>query len=471
MKQCAAAHGAVEVVSYLLDQHASNPELDILQLDADGYSAVHYLALCFDKRSAMRIARRLKDVGLSIDGKTSLPHRGGGATENAHTGQAPAPNIAELGVDSDEEETGTESDEQESGTDSDEEESDFGSDEDEMDPHWAQLATAAPVTLACYMGNFSCARALLKFGASILAPQIDDHNCLELIYFAPFTGWAQFRQDEEVWENERLALMKALIAAGLPADRPGLDGMTPLMLAAKHGLQEEIRTLIDTFGARVEHVDDCGKTPLMFAFEAADEQAVKALLEAHANPNALDRFGQGPIHYVQEPAMYNQAFDDYEFQFRERRLAILGQLLRSGANCGIIDRKKMRLVDPNNPVVIDEFDLGDLAAFENTKLYSEMGHTMMPTSHRPDKDGEVFLDFILQNATRVNINEDSWRTALNHLFDAQQKAYLSAHGPFMLGKWERLCRKLANFGTKHGYLIDDDPDGDLACLIRRYPVY
>lgn len=260
--------------------------------------------------------------------------------------------------------------------------------------------------------------------------------------------------------------MKALIAAGLPVDGPGLENMTPLMLAAEQGFEDETRALINTFRARVDYKDNRGKTPLMFAAQAVEQQSVKVLLEAHADANALDWCGDGAIHHVQEPALLDREQDDYQLQFREERLTIIGHLFRSGANYGIIDVKKIKPVDPSNRLELDGDDIGDPTDFENTRLYIKLSLAMISRSYRPDTDGEVFLDFVLQNATRVNIDEYSWRRALNYLLQVQQRDYLSIHRPFVLGKWERLCRKLADFGIKHGYLIEGNHNGDLARVIK-----
>lgn len=78
----------------------------------------------------MRIARRLKDVGLSIDGKTSFPHRSS-AMQNTHVGQS-TPIVPEDSIDSDEEGAW------------------IYADEDVMGLDGEPRARPAPITLACY---------------------------------------------------------------------------------------------------------------------------------------------------------------------------------------------------------------------------------------------------------------------------------------------------------------------------------
>ncbi|KAK4188121.1 ankyrin repeat-containing domain protein [Podospora australis] len=73
--QCAAAHGQVELVRSLLQRSvpsehgdkASDRLLSPHTPDADGYNAMHYLALCTDYDAALSIAGQLQDADLDIN--------------------------------------------------------------------------------------------------------------------------------------------------------------------------------------------------------------------------------------------------------------------------------------------------------------------------------------------------------------------------------------------------------------------
>ena len=75
-----------------------------------------------------------------------------------------------------------------------------------------------------------------------------------------------------------------LIMGLLQAD----DGMTALHYAAKAGHVEVLRILLDSEKINVDVTDDGGWTPLIWAVEHDQIEAVKLLLKRNADPNLRD---------------------------------------------------------------------------------------------------------------------------------------------------------------------------------------
>lgn len=75
----------------------------------------------------------------------------------------------------------------------------------------------------------------------------------------------------------------------------GLGNKTPLHIAAKEGLYE-IGKLLINFGADINTLDAGLCTPLHWSANKGDEQFVRLLLEHQANPNARDLAWSTPLH-------------------------------------------------------------------------------------------------------------------------------------------------------------------------------
>jgi uncharacterized protein len=84
-------------------------------------------------------------------------------------------------------------------------------------------------------------------------------------------------------------------SCGLDVDvRNPLDGFTPLMRAAKRGYSSTITDLLDR-GAELEARNSAGGTALHVSASAQRGDATRTLLEAGADPNAIDDRGLTPL--------------------------------------------------------------------------------------------------------------------------------------------------------------------------------
>ncbi|QWZ09641.1 ankyrin repeat domain-containing protein [Nocardioides panacis] len=83
-------------------------------------------------------------------------------------------------------------------------------------------------------------------------------------------------------EGERLA---AYVDAGVPVDLTDASGNTLLMLAAYHGHATTV-ALLAARGADADRVNDRGQSPLAGAVFKDEQDVVRTLVEAGADPDA-----------------------------------------------------------------------------------------------------------------------------------------------------------------------------------------
>jgi len=83
-------------------------------------------------------------------------------------------------------------------------------------------------------------------------------------------------------ETERLA---AYVESGVPVDLTDASGNTLLMLAAYHGHAATVATLTAR-GADADRVNDRGQSPLAGAVFKGEDDVVRVLLDAGADPDA-----------------------------------------------------------------------------------------------------------------------------------------------------------------------------------------
>ena len=82
-------------------------------------------------------------------------------------------------------------------------------------------------------------------------------------------------------ETERLA---AYVESGVPVDLTDASGNTLLMLAAYHGHAATVATLTAR-GADADRVNDRGQSPLAGAVFKGEDDVVRVLLDAGADPD------------------------------------------------------------------------------------------------------------------------------------------------------------------------------------------
>ncbi|CAH2068186.1 unnamed protein product, partial [Iphiclides podalirius] len=111
-------------------------------------------------------------------------------------------------------------------------------------------------------------------------------------------------QDEEETEvmkkpsdEDYMKVIRYLIAAGCDVNLPGVEGMTPLHVAAQLGGREACQLLLDEGRAAVDARDMGGWTPLVWAAENSHSDVVRLLLERGADAAATDEEGNGVVHW------------------------------------------------------------------------------------------------------------------------------------------------------------------------------
>ncbi len=82
-------------------------------------------------------------------------------------------------------------------------------------------------------------------------------------------------------------------------DSRDVDGDTPLHVMTWRGDRVAVRALIEA-GAEIDAVGDMGQTPLHVAVMRDDEFLVEVFLLAGANPNAHSEFGDTPLELAQQ---------------------------------------------------------------------------------------------------------------------------------------------------------------------------
>ena len=168
-----------------------------------------------------------------------------------------------------------------------------------------------------YHGNTEVARLLLKHGAKVNPPEgLAVTNSGSAIFFAATNGDTdlaralmdagarvddQMRVFGETWVSPLLfatfrddtAMMEYLLEKGADPNMEHADKLTPLHRAAITNQAQAARVLIAN-GAKVNHVDDLGMTPLLYAasIDYGDTAVVESLLAAGADRNVKDKQGR-----------------------------------------------------------------------------------------------------------------------------------------------------------------------------------
>ncbi len=103
-------------------------------------------------------------------------------------------------------------------------------------------------------------------------------------------------------ESERLA---AYVDAGVPANLTDAQGNTLLMLAAYHGHATTV-TRLAGLGADVDRVNDRGQSPLAGAVFKDEQDVVRALLAAGADPDAGSPTARDTAAMFGRPDLFDQ---------------------------------------------------------------------------------------------------------------------------------------------------------------------
>lgn len=252
-----------------------------------------------------------------------------------------------------------------------------------------------PLDIACHIGNFSCARALLR------ARQWDLHSNdhLVLALSAKCNGWARARQDLSTWQRERTSFVRVFILAfgNSPPDiyyRPSTCKPHPLIVAAKIGSSEDLRVPLSLGSASVDQSDHRGKTALMHAVQRGHVDVARILLHAGASVNARDEENMTAIEYAPKLSTLSV----YDEKILTDRKSIYLLLLHHGASLGGPEKADGTSYheDPSHVVT-----------FESSVLAREIRQDSWTRSLEADHPlvGQGMLEFILENSTKANISE------------------------------------------------------------------
>jgi ankyrin repeat protein len=193
------------------------------------------------------------------------------------------------------------------------------------DPNVALMSGETPLMAAATRGNVDTVKALLKGGAN---PNLKEENAGQTALM-----WAL--------SKKQVGSVEALVKGGADVNAASKTGFTPLMFAAQQGDAASERTLIKA-GAKVNEAQPkTGLTALMVAAAMVNTDAVDALLEAEANPNAVDTNGYAALHRVVRDSDYG-----IDYGRRAQILTVVQSLLKHGANPNLrIEQDKAKAAD------------------------------------------------------------------------------------------------------------------------------
>ena len=118
-------------------------------------------------------------------------------------------------------------------------------------------------------------RVLLEYGANVHATGVDGSTALSLA--------CDNASDDDV------EIVQELIRAGVSVNRCRVNGLSPLMLAARRGNSNIAKVLLQ-HGANVDAVcDDEGSSALLYASVRGHKDIVRALIDAGANVNVAQK--------------------------------------------------------------------------------------------------------------------------------------------------------------------------------------
>ena len=146
----------------------------------------------------------------------------------------------------------------------------------------AATPAESPVADAAERGDVEAVRSLLREGADANAPQPDGLTALH---------WAALNDDAEI--------IRVVVYAGATLEpRTRVGGYTPLHLASRSGNAEAVGALLES-GADPNAFTSTGATALHFAAEANSAEAIGALLSNGADADAKDTFaGRTPLMFA-----------------------------------------------------------------------------------------------------------------------------------------------------------------------------
>lgn len=153
------------------------------------------------------------------------------------------------------------------------------------------------------------------------------------------TDWRGMRPLLIATKHGNARLMHLLLRQGAEVDGTGPSGETALIEAAgsigysylpHYSSPEECTRILLAHGAKVNVVDEYGRTPLLEAVEAGNLAMVRLLIQHGANINYRNKHGATPLR--QAMRMKSQAFlSGWTDQYKQSHKAIVAVLQQAGA--------------------------------------------------------------------------------------------------------------------------------------------
>lgn len=134
-----------------------------------------------------------------------------------------------------------------------------------------------PLHWATFTANLDLFRLLLLRGADIHARTKSGHSMLHLLSVFD----ADYRREADDYigsSSDREAIGLELLSRGLPVDTKTVEGETPLLSAARYGVEDVVVMLVSK-GAGLDTQDQEGCSPLMLAAQNRHMGVVKAIIE------------------------------------------------------------------------------------------------------------------------------------------------------------------------------------------------
>jgi len=126
-------------------------------------------------------------------------------------------------------------------------------------------------------------------------------SAAEAVVFEPEVEQAEPAQSARAWlflaaKRGDLAKINELIESGSDVNARDEDGMTPLMIAVKHGAESEVLSVLIEGGAKVDARDVVGNSALLYAARHSMSVSVfDILLQAGAGVNVRNERGETPL--------------------------------------------------------------------------------------------------------------------------------------------------------------------------------
>ncbi|WP_253299952.1 ankyrin repeat domain-containing protein [Wolbachia endosymbiont of Chironomus riparius] len=250
-------------------------------------------------------------------------------------------------------------------------------------------------------------------------------------------------------------VLELLIAKKANINIQDANGYTPLYLAIENGYID-IATFLINVGAKVNI--ECGhskSTALHLAAKKGHQSIITHLLEKRSNPNALNRYGQIPLHFA---AKYNNTdsavllilnganvnIQDYKNRYTPLYFAILKNnvklaniLLESGTDIDIQDRCKRNLL--HFTIKEKKWEIVEIFLKQKVNVNAQDEGGCAPLHYAVYLKNLHTVTNLLKYEAKINIQDKNGQTALNYAWSDVDKS-------------PELVKLLLNYGADFSYI-------------------